>query len=98
MKQTPLEVQQKLGRIRFPHGVDVPALQAADLLVYELNHYAQAKLSGIPKPDETILGPLLSRLKSKHDFPFLNEEGLTTALRACPPELQKLLEDTTGRM
>jgi hypothetical protein len=80
VRQSELKVQDRIGEVTFPTGLEAVQLQAADLLCYRSYRHAQRKVRDPEIQVPHLLRQLLSGLLSLSDFPFFDDRGLAALL------------------
>jgi Protein of unknown function (DUF3800) len=84
--------RHQMGALDFQTSDVALGLQAADLLAYQAYKFGKIRAeSDRPmKKSEMppLLGKLITNMRTTHDFPFLNEEGLNVVLHNMPTHLR----------
>jgi hypothetical protein len=87
-----LTSRHRMGRLDLKRGEDLPGLQAADMLAYQIYQNSKLRIRLGRALRQTELDPVLQRLLTNkggaRDFPFFDFEGLNVALHQLPPGMR----------
>lgn len=81
VKQSEVQVKDRLGEIGFPTGQEAVQHQTADMLCYLSYQFGQKNLHNPSRRPDLLLRSILQGMLLEEDFPFLNEAGLSEVLR-----------------
>jgi hypothetical protein len=90
-----LRYWQRCGRLDFPTSKEAAPLQAADLLAYKINQYAQERLAkGLEykhNPDHILFAAMKKLRNPKQDFKLFDKRGFAIVLT----NFRKVFRDAT---
>jgi hypothetical protein len=88
LKQTPVRVQDRLGDIVFPTGLEAVQLQAADLFCYLSYQHAKKLVLNRDEPAEPLLKSILQGMVRDSDCPLYDDFGMSELLKDArlPPD------------